>query len=347
VKAPVKVHREIRLKSRPKGLPGPEHFELAVVPLPDAAEGTVWVRNLYFLVSASLRQMISEGAEDVPGVPFPALRPGDALFGEAIGVVIEAPAHSGLSAGDNVLHFQGWREYAAVPLDRCHRLGNAMPASLGYLPYLGHGWTAYAALTRGVQIRPGDTVFVSSAAGAIGSMAGQIARLLGAGRVVGSTSSREKADRLMAELGYDAVVIRGGDLPFTLQLIDAAPGGIDIFLDNVGGESLQAAVAAARERARFVIVGALSGQLASTGTGRTAPVTLDSMQVLLKKINIAGYSADDHPDAREEWFARLPQWLRTGSLRLPYVMIDGLERATQALCDVTQGRHLGMVIVAP
>ncbi len=119
-------------------------------------------------------------------MPFPALREGDTLAGEALGEVLSAPSDSGLSPGDLVLHVRGWRDYAAVSIAQCRKLGHELPDPIAHL---GHGWTAYAALTRGVQIRPGDTVFVSSGAGAIGAMAGQIARLLGAGRVIGSTSS--------------------------------------------------------------------------------------------------------------------------------------------------------------
>jgi NADPH-dependent curcumin reductase CurA len=342
-----KIGREVRLKTRPEGLPQAEHFEMVETPVPATGAGEVLVRNLAFLVSASLRQMVSEGAEDVPGVPFPALRPGDGLFGETIGEVLTAPVGSGLSPGDKVQHVLGWRDYAVVPAAQCIRLDAALPGPLGYFGYLGHGWTAYAGLTRGVQIRIGDTVFISSAAGAIGSMAGQIARLLGAGRVIGSTSSRDKADRLIAELGFDAAVIRRDDEPFVTQLRSAAPDGIDVFLDNVGGEQLQAAAAVARTNARFVIMGTLSGQLAATGTGRTAPVALDSTQILLRKITIRGYSADDNPEVREEWFARLADWCRTGDIRLPHVVIDGLERATVALSDTARGRYLGMVVVKP
>lgn len=339
------IAREVRLKIRPEGLPGPQHFELVEVPPPVAGAGEVLVRNRMFLVSASLRQMVSQGAEDVPGVPFPALRPGDGLRGEAIGEVVTAPPTSGLSPGDMVQHMFGWRDFAAVPSAQCIRLRMPLPDPLGYLGYLGHGWTAYAALTRGAQIRTGDTVFISSAAGAIGSMAGQIARLLGAGRVIGSTSASAKADRLVAELGYDAAVIRGTDKPFVAQLREAAPDGIDVFLDNVGGEQLQAAVTVARDNARFVITGTLSGQLATTGTGRVAPVALDSTQILLRKITIRGYSADDNPEARDEWFDRLSDWCRAGDIALPHIVIDGLEQATLALADTAQGRYFGMVVI--
>ncbi|WP_261803691.1 MDR family NADP-dependent oxidoreductase [Variovorax sp. PAMC26660] len=241
------------------------------------------------------------------------------------------------------MHVQGWREYAVAPATDCTRLDNSelpLPAA-----HLAHGWTAYAALTRGVQIRPGDTVFVTSAAGAIGSMAGQIARLLGAGRVIGSTGSRDKADRLISELGHDAAVVRGAG-PIVDQLRAAAPDGIDVLLDNVGGEQLQAAVTTARENARFVIVGTLSGQLASHGAGRTPPVELDSVQLLLKKIVMRGYSADDDPDARAEWNRQFGIWLRSRSIVFPHVVLKGIEQAPEALQRVAQGRYFGTVLVA-
>jgi len=209
-----KTSREIKLKSRPDSLPKATDFEIVEVPLPVAGDGEVLVRNRYTRVSASLRMMISEGAAVVEGVPFPALRPGDTLAEETLGEVVAAPADSGLKPGDLVQHFLGWCQYAAVPVAECVRIDNDLPDPVANL---SHGWTAYAALTRGVQIRPGDTVFITSAAGAIGSMAGQIARLLGAGRVIGSTSSQDKAGRLVDQLHYDGAVIRSQG-PIAAQL---------------------------------------------------------------------------------------------------------------------------------
>jgi len=335
------ISREVRLISRPEGLPSCENFAMVAVPLPIPSNGEALIRNRYFLLSASLRMMLGQGAEDVSGVPFPTVREGETLPGETLGEIVSAPAGSGFSPGDAVLHFRGWREYAAVPLAQCRAVeaGLADP-----IAYLGHGWTAYAALTRGVKIRPGDTVFVSSAAGAIGSMAGQMARLLGAGRVIGSTSSRAKAARLVSELGYDAAVFRGAR-PIVEQLAQAAPEGLDVVLDCVGGEQLQAAVAVAREGARVLIVGTLSGQLASRGTGRTAPVELDSVAILLKKITLRGYSADDDPDAHAEWIQRFAAWLRAGTIRFPHEVIAGLERAPRALERVINGEYFGAVLV--
>jgi len=334
-------NHEVRLLRRPAGLPTRENFELITTPLPVVKDGEALIRNRWFLLSASLRMMIAQGAEDVKGVPFPALREGDTLGGEALAEVVSAPAGSGLSPGDLVLHFHGWREYAAVPAARCRKIHEGLPDPVAHL---GHGWTAYAALTRGVQIRRGDTVFVSSGASAIGSMAGQIARLLGAGRVIGSISSREKAVRLVSELGYDAAVFRG-TRSIAEQLVEAAPEGLDVFLDNVGGEQLQAGIANAREGARVVIVGCLSGQLANQGAGRNSPVELDSMQLLLKRIVIRGYSADDDADIQAEWTRHFGDWLRSGAIRFPHTVIAGLERAPEALEQVMRGDYLGAAIV--
>lgn len=335
------VSHEVRLVRRPRGLPVVEDFVVVEAPLPEPAENEVLVRNTAFRVSASIRMMISEGAEAVEGVPFPALAPGDALAEQAVGEVVAAPRGSGLHPGDLVTHHLGYREYAAVPLAALSPLPQR-PADP--IVHLGHGWTAYAALTRGVRIRPGDTVFVTGASGAIGSLAGQIARLLGAGRVVGGAGSPAKADRLCAGLGYDAVVLRGAG-PLAEQVAQAAPEGVDVVLDTVGGDLLAASIAVANPGARILVIGALSGQLAANGAGRTAPVELDSFQLLQKKINLRGYSADDDPEALPEWNEKADAWLSAGAVVFPYEPIKGIENAPRAIVDTIGGRYLGTVVV--
>ena len=335
------TQREVRLRRRPDGLPTLDDFEVVAVAPPAPKMGEVLVRNRFFHVFASLRMMIGGGADTVEGVPFPAMRPGDTLLGAAVGEVVSAPG-TDLRPGALVFHRRGWREYAVVRATDCRLLDDSLPEPVFHL---GPGWTAYAALTHGVEVRPGDTVFVSAGGSAIGSMAGQLARLMGAGRVVGSTSSREKADRLCAELGYDAVVVRG-EGPFVEQLMKAAPEGIDVFFDSVGGEQLQAAVHAARTGARFVLIGTLAGQLSPQGTGIAAPVELDGFQVLVKRIQLRGFSADEVDDTvRQEWTRRFGAWLRSGAITVPHVRIGGIEQAPQALLDVIAGRHLGAVVV--
>ena len=337
------VSREVHLKERPLGLPKASDLEIVSVSLPRDVHERILIRNRYFVISPSLRLMISDGAEAMPGIPFPVLAPGDTLPGEALGTVLAAPEASGFSVGDTVVHMNGWREFAMVSAAQCRRIETS--DALGDIANLGHGWTAYAALTRAVRIRPTDTVFVSSAAGAIGSMAGQIARLLGARRVIGSTSSQRKADWLVGTLGYDAAIRRGEGGAIVDQLREAAPDGVDVVLDMVGGEQLAAAVTVANEGARCVLIGGLSGQLAASGTGRASPVTLDSTQIVLKRISLKGYSADDDPDAREEWPARLAAWLKTGDIHIAHTLIEGLDQAPAALEAAAAGEHMGSVIV--
>ncbi|WP_432087693.1 zinc-binding dehydrogenase [Streptomyces sp. bgisy095] len=334
------THREIRLRTRPAhGLPTPDHLELVTTALPVPAPGELLVRNRWFAVQAALRTLISGRIE---GAPLPSVEPGDTLFGAAVGEVVSAPPGGGPRPGELVLHWQGWREYAAVPVTACTPLGDALPDPVAHL---SQGRTAYAALTRGAEVRPGDTVLVTGGAGAVGTMAGQIARLLGAGRVVGTTGSPAKAERLVAELGYDAAVVRDAAAPFAAQLAEAAPDGVDVVFDNVGGEQLRAAVDAARPGARAVLVGALSGQLDPAGTGATARVELDSYALVLKRISLRGFSPLDHPETDAEWRERFGGWLRAGEIAFPHVRTAGMERAVEALHEVLTGRHLGAVVV--
>ncbi|NUP36916.1 MAG: NADP-dependent oxidoreductase [Streptomyces sp.] len=332
------TQREVRLLAKPVGLPGPEHFGVVETPVAAPAEGEVLVRNLFFHVFATLRILIAGATQDTP---FPVLHDGDTLVGAAIGVVEKSPEGSGLDPGDLVSHWLGWREYAVVPAAECTRLDPTVlpdPAA-----HLQQGWTAYAALTHGVEVRAGDTVFVSAGGSGIGSMAGLIARRLGAGRVIASAGSREKAERLRAELGYDDVVVRG-EGPLAEQLAKAAPEGIDVFFDNVGGEQLAAAVAVARPGARFVLIGALSGQLAAESTGTTAPVELDSLPLIHKRIEMRGFSSDDFT-GKDEWTERFGAWLRAGEISFPHVRVKGIENAPRTLLEVIEGRHIGAVVV--
>jgi len=334
-----RTSREIRLAAYPDGLPKPADLAIAETPVPVPGPGEVLVRNRFFTVFAALRTLLGGG---VQGAPLPGLHLGDTLFGPAIGEVAAAPAGSDLRPGDLVRHMLGWREYSVVPAADCRPAGGPLPDPVAHL---AQGVTAYGALARTARIKPGDVVFVSGGAGSVGSMAGQIARLLGAGQVIGSTGSSRKAEQMIDGLGYDAVVVRGA-APLAEQLAIAAPDGIDVVVDNVGGEDLQAAVAAARRSARFALVGALSGQLAPGGSGTTAPVEIDSFQLILKQVTMAGYSAGGDAGLRSEWEERFAGWLRSGVIQFPHVRVEGIEQAPQALHDVLAGRYLGTVIVA-
>ncbi|WP_328460756.1 MDR family NADP-dependent oxidoreductase [Streptomyces sp. NBC_00448] len=334
--------REVRLAEVPKGLPEARHFTVAEGPVPRPGPGEVLVRNRHFVVFAALRTLMGGAVQDTP---MPPLRAGDTLFGPAVAEVVTAPDGSALRPGTPVLHMLGWREYAVLPADQCVRLDQdgALPEPV---QYLNQGSTAYGALTRLGEVRAGDTVLVTGAAGAVGTLAGQIARQLGAGRVIGTTGSAEKAERLVAELGYDAAVLRGaGPGSFAQRLAEAAPDGVDVLLDNVGGEQLTAAVDVARKGARFALVGALSGQLDADGDGGAAPTVIDSYRLILRGVSVRGYAGMEHLDVAPEWTARFGAWLRSGGIDFPHTRVAGIERAPQALEDLVRGRHFGTVVV--
>ncbi|WP_353946837.1 NADP-dependent oxidoreductase [Streptomyces sp. HUAS MG91] len=337
--SPSSLGREIHLVSNPPGLPAPEHFRIAEVPVPRPARGQLLVRNRQFLVFAGLRTLVSRQGE---GFPIPPLKPGEPLIGPALGEVVAAGPEAGdVPVGTLVTHLLGWREFAVVDADAVQVVpaGHPDPVAL-----LSTASAAYGALTRLTRLREGETVLVTGAAGGVGSLAGQVARLLGAGRVVGTTRSPGKAERLRQELGYDAVVVPGTD-PLADRLAEAAPDGYDVIVDNVGGEQLAAALEVARPGARVGLVGALSGQFDPVLSGGTSPAPIDTYLLIRQSVSLLGYQGGDHPGVEEEWREKLADWLRAGDIVYPYVTLPGMDRAPGALQELHQGRHFGTLVV--
>lgn len=245
------VNREIHLASRPQGWPTADNFRLVETEVPTPGPGQLVVRNQLMSVDPYMRGRMDDVKSYVP--PFALDAP---LDGGALGEVVAGEA-DGIAPGDTVLHGLGWREYALVDARGARRVDPDLAPVSAYLGVLGMtGLTAYAGLLDVAAMKPGETVFVSGAAGAVGSMVGQIAKLKGAGRVVGSAGSAAKVERLRV-LGFDAA-FDYHDGPVRDSLRAAAPDGIDVYFDNVGGEHLEAAIGAMRLHGRAAICGMIA-----------------------------------------------------------------------------------------
>ncbi|MFE3544172.1 NADP-dependent oxidoreductase [Nocardia sp. NPDC059177] len=326
--------REIHLAARPVGAPVATDFAFVERELPPLADGEILVRNTWMSVDPYMRGRMDDAPSYIP--PF-AL--GAALEGSAVGEVIESRAAT-IAVGTLVSHFAGWREHAIVDAATATPIDPELAAPYQFLSVLGTtGLTAYAALTDAAPVRPGDTVFVSAAAGAVGSVAGQIARALGAKRVIGSAGGPVKARKLLDVFGFDAAIdYRGGDL--TEQLADAAPDGIDVYLDSVGGEHLRAAVEAMNQHGRIALVGAISGY--NGDTDRPAP---DLYLAATKELTLRGLLVTSYLPLFAEYIPRAASWLADGTLRTAETVYEGLDQAPAAFLGVLTGANTGKMLV--
>jgi NADPH-dependent curcumin reductase CurA len=328
--------QEIRLVSRPQGWPTAANFELVSAPVPPIAEGQLLVRNLVMSVDPSMRGRMN----DVPSYS-PQFRVGEALWGGAVGEVLESTVDS-YSPGSAVLHGLGWREYAVVSA------ADATPVDLAAAPpgaYLGvrgmPGLTAYAGLLTVGEFTAGQTVFVSAAAGAVGSLVGQIARLRGAARVIGSAGSTEKVRHVVDDLGFDAC-LNYHDGPVSDQLPALAPDGIDLYFDNVGGDHLEAALAALTLHGRVV----LCGMISTYNEVDPVPAPRNLRLVIGKRLSIRGVLVHDHADQRAQFLQDMDRWLAAGQIRYRETVVHGLARAPEALLGILRGDNIGKMLVA-
>ncbi|MGK5557098.1 NADP-dependent oxidoreductase [Actinomadura kijaniata] len=328
------TNREVRLAARPAAKAGPEHFALVETAVPEPADGQVLVRNTWMSVDPYMRLLMNADAEAV----LPPYQVGEPLFGAAVGEVV-ASRSPRVPVGATVTHFLGWREYAVVDAAEATVVDTGLAPARAYLSALGPtGLTAWAALTEVVPVREGDVVFVSAAAGAVGSVAGQIARKLGAARVIGSAGGPDKTKKLVHDLGFDAALDhRKGDL--TGQLAKAAPDGIDLYVDNVGGDHLEAAIEAMRTGARAVLIGAISGY----DTPVPGPRNLD--KIVQRRLTLRGIQVSDHFDRFPDYVARAAGWLADGSLRTEETVMEGIANAPAALLGVLTGSNTGKMLV--
>ncbi|WP_026267840.1 NADP-dependent oxidoreductase [Micromonospora sp. CNB394] len=328
------MNREIHLASRPEGWPTPENFRLVTTEVPTPGPGQVVVRNRFMSVDPYMRGRMNDVKSYVP--PFALDAP---LDGGAIGEVVAGEA-GGVKPGDTVLHGLGWREYALVDAKGVRTVDPGLAPVTAYLGVLGMtGLTAYAGLLDVAAMKPGETVFVSGGAGAVGSMVGQIAKLRGAGRVIGSAGSAAKVERLTA-LGFDAA-FDYHDGPVYKQLKAAAPDGVDVYFDNVGGDHLEAAIGAMNLHGRAAICGMISQYNATEPQAAPRNLAL----VIGKRLTLRGFLVGDHGHLREQFVQEMAGWLREGRLSYDETIVDGIEQAPEAFLGLLRGENLGKMLV--
>ncbi|WP_165777725.1 MDR family NADP-dependent oxidoreductase [Amycolatopsis antarctica] len=326
---------EIRLAARPKGWPTLDNFEIVDVELPAPGEGQVVVRNLINSVDPYMRGRMSSAKSYAE--PYAV---GEVMTGTAVGEVVESTVDK-LAKGDFVMHEAGWRSHAVLDAKRAVKVDPDAAPLGAYLGVLGMpGLTAYAGLLDVAEFREGDTVFVSGAAGAVGSLVGQLASLRGAGRVIGSAGSAEKVAHLTGELGFDAA-FNYKDAPVTEQLRAAAPDGIDVYFDNVGGEHLEAAIDSITLHGRIAVCGMISQYNATEPT----PAPRNLAQIIAKRFTIRGLLVRDHLHLREKFLAEVAPLVKAGKLRYSETTVDGLRNMPQAFLDMLGGANTGKMLV--
>jgi hypothetical protein len=324
--------RAWHLKARPNGMPDMSNFELKELDLPVLDDGMVRVRNSWLSVDPYMRGRMNDVKSYVP--PFQVGAP---LEGGAVGKVVESRSPD-LQPGDTVFHMLGWREEAVGPASAF----NKVPAmGVGDEQWLGNlgltGATAYFGLLRAAAAQAGDIVFVSAAAGAVGSAVVQIAKAKGM-TVIGSAGGADKC-AWVRELGADAAIdYKAG--PLVKALGEAAPKGIDVYFDNVGGEHLDAAFAHARNRARFAICGMIENY-----NGGQPPAFRYIMRVISARIMLKGFIYTDYLPELGQFYAEMGGWIANGQVKSRETVREGLEATPQAFLDLFTGGNTGKMLV--
>jgi len=326
--------REIRLKSRPVGMPSAENFELATVTVPAPAPGEVQVKNIWMTVDPYMRGRMVDRASYVP--PFQL---GEPLQGGAIGEVV-ASNDSRLKPGDLVSTMFGWRESFNAPASTLQKLDTFGLPPQAFLGVAGMpGLTAWVGLLKIAALKPGDVVFVSAAAGAVGSVVCQIAKIKGH-TVIGSAGGADKG-AFLKQIGVDHVIDYKATGNLTEALLRAAPNGLDVYFDNVGGEHLEAALTAANRFARF----ALCGMISQYNVARMPAGPRNIMFAVGKSIRLEGFIVSNHFNLLPEFQKDMSEWIREGKLTRKETVEHGIENAPTAFLKLFKGENLGKMLV--
>jgi hypothetical protein len=330
---PPTVNRQIVLKRRPTGAPTPDDFALVEAPVPRLEPGHVLSRIIYLSLDPYMRGRMNEGRSYAKPVDV-----GQVMVGGTVGQVVESQ-QPGFAAGDYVMGYDGWQEYAVSNGAGLRKLDPTVAPISTALVVLGMpGLTAYVGLLDIGRPQPGETVVVSAAAGAVGSIVGQLAKIKGC-RVVGVAGAKDKCEYVVRELGFDACLShRAADLVSALR--EACPQGIDVYFDNVGGAVLAAVLRLINRGARIPLCGLISQYNAVE-----LPPGPNLGPVLVNRALIQGFIISDHLDRAADFLRDCSGWLRQGRIRYREDVVEGLAAAPRAFIGLLEGRNLGKLLV--
>lgn len=322
------------LASRPDGPPTVENFRFEEVELPELSDGQILVENTFASVDPYMRGRMNDVKSYIE--PFQIDEP---LTGTAVGVVAESRSNK-FKTGDTVRHFAGWRTHAVLNEDQVEQIDTNLAPAEAYLGILGQtGLTAYVGLTAVGEMREGDVVFISGAAGAVGSAAGQIAKHLGAAKVIGSAGSPEKVDYLTG-IGFDeAFNYKDGDV--NSQLAKAAPDGVDVYFDNVGGDHLEAAIQNANTFGRI----AMCGAIAQYNDTEPAPGPRNLGLSIGKCLTLRGFVVGQYTHLAKEFQEMIAPLVVEGSIKYASTVREGIENMPSAFLELFEGGNTGKMIV--
>jgi len=330
---PAVTSRQIVLRRHPVGMPTPGDFDLIESPAPSPKDGEVLCRTIYLSLDPYMRGRISGTRSYAASV-----EPGQVIVGGTVGEVLESK-HPALARGDVVLGYDGWQSHAVSKAAGLRKLDPKQAPVSTALGVLGMpGMTAYVGLLDIGQPRPGETVVVSAASGAVGSAVGQIAKIKGC-RAVGVAGSPDKCDYVVRELGFDACVnYKKGDLVGALK--DACPKGIDVYFENVGGDVLRAVLTQLNQNARIPLCGLISEYNATEST--PGP---NLRPLLFNRALIKGFIVSDHMARMGDFLRDCGAWVREGRLKYREDVVIGLEKAPEAFIGLLQGKNFGKLLV--
>lgn len=327
------MNKQVIFQSRPEGMPAVENFQIVETPVPEPGPGEVLRRTLWLSVDPYMRGRMSTAKSYAEPAKL-----GEPMVGQTVSQVV-ASNDPRFAPGDFVLGFDGWQSFASGDPKGLRKL-DPKHGPLSYaLGVLGMpGLTSYVALLDIGQPKAGETVVVSAAAGAVGSIAGQIAKLKGC-RVVGTAGSDEKCEWVTRELGFDACInYKTADLREALK--EACPDGIDVYFDNVAGAVLEAVMRRINQNARIVLVG-----LISTYNDAKPQPGPNLTPLLVKRARIEGMLVFDHVHRMPDFLRDMAQWLREGKVRYREDVVEGLENAPRAFIGLFAGENMGKRVV--